>query len=197
MYKMKTYEKFNTMDDKVMVRGASELNGDINKNTMLVDTGDQFIDKQNLYKLPSEEQTNILNIRGLTAQGVLPVSETQQKIDEQQKYLDNIAQTYQQELMEDNLETTYFYNKLFDQNKITENDYDVINSIDNIDYSQPKELGIDKCIKECNGECVMTGYNGIASCIPTVKTNWGTLYKNPTFTYGLSVPYYNKNNQTF
>ena len=65
MYKMKTYEKFNTMDDKVMVRGASELNGDINKNTMLVDTGDQFIDKQNLYKLPSEEQTNILNIRGL------------------------------------------------------------------------------------------------------------------------------------
>ena len=29
--------------------------------------------------------------------------------------------------MNDNLETTYFYNSLVDQNKITENAYDVIN----------------------------------------------------------------------
>ena len=73
----------------------------------------------------------------------------------------------------------------------------VINSIDNVDYSQPKELGIDKCLRQCNGICTQVGYNGIGSCIPVEKTNYGTLYKNPTFTYGLQVPYYNKNNESY
>lgn len=199
-------ENFEVENNLIKVRGASSLNGNKSDNTMIVDISDPFIDRnppgpglynnKNLYDLSSEGQTDILNRRGLTAQGVLPISDKQKKIDEQQKYLDNKNQIYKQQLMNDNLETTYFYNSLVDQNKITENAYDVINSIDNIDYSQPKEFGIDKCKRTCNGICIESGYDGIGSCVPVQKTNWGTLYKNPTFTYGLEVPYYNKNNQS-
>ena len=199
-------ENFEVEDNLIKVRGASSLNGDKSDNTMIVDISDPFIDRnspgpglnnnENLYDLSSEDQTDVLNRRGLSAQGVLSISDKQKKIDEQQKYLDNKNQIYKQQLMNDNLETTYFYNSLVDQNKITENAYDVINSIDNIDYSQPKEFGIDKCRRTCDGVCVESGYNGIGSCVPVQKTNWGTLYKNPAFTYGLEVPYYNKNNQS-
>jgi hypothetical protein len=190
-------EKFELIDDKIKVRGISNLDGSRSSNTKLVDISDQFFDRTNLYNLSSDLQTAILNVRGLEAQGVLPVSQEQKKIDNQQKYLDNKVGVYQQQLMEDNLETTYFYNDLIDQNKIKETSNDVINSIDNVDFSQPKELGIDKCLMHCDGICTQVGYNGIGSCIPVVKTNYGTLYKNPTFTYGLQVPYYNKNNQTY
>lgn len=187
-------EKFNIENNKIKVRGGSMLNGSINKNTDIVNTDDPFINKD-LYKLSSEEQTNILNEKGLKSQNLL-IDDKQKKIDEQQKYLDNKNEIYKQQLMNDNLETTYFYNTYPDQTKITENSYDVINSIDNIDYSKPKELGIEKCKKTCNGTCIEFGYNGIGTCIPVQKTNWGTFYKNPTFTYGLNVPYYNKNNQS-
>lgn len=190
-------ENFELNDDKIKVRGISNLDGSRSSNTKLVDISDQFFDKTLLYNLPSDLQTAVLNVSGLEAQGVLDVSDKQKKIDEQQKYLDNKIGVYQQQLMEDNLETTYFYNDLIDQNKIKENSNDVINSIDNVDYSQPKELGIDKCLRQCNGICTQVGYNGIGSCIPVEKTNYGTLYKNPTFTYGLQVPYYNKNNESY
>lgn len=190
-------ENFELNDDKIKVRGISNLDGSRSTNTKLVDISDQFFDKTLLYSLPSDLQTAVLNVSGLEAQGVLNVSDKQKKIDEQQKYLDNKIGVYQQQLMEDNLETTYFYNDLIDQNKIKENSNDVINSIDNTDYSQPKELGIDKCLRQCNGICTQVGYNGIGSCIPVEKTNYGTLYKNPTFTYGLQVPYYNKNNESY
>lgn len=197
-------ENFEVVNNLIKVRGASTLNGNKSDNVMLVDIRDPFIDRnfsglnnnENLYDLSSEGQTDVLNRKGLKAQGILPVSDKQKKIDKQQKYLDNKNQIYKQQLMNDNLETTYFYNSLVDQNKITENDYNVINSIDNIDYSQPKEFGIDKCRRTCNGICVESGYNGISSCVPVQNTNWGTLYKNPEFTYGLQVPYYNKNNQS-
>lgn len=199
-------ENFDVEDNLINVKGVSSLNGDKSDNTMMVNISDPFIDRnspsqelnsnKNLYDLSSEGQTDVLNRRSLTAQGVLPTSNKQKKIDKQQKYLDNKNQIYKQQLMNDNLETTYFYNSLVEQNKITENAYDVINSIDNIDYSQPKEFGIDKCKKTCNGICVESGYNGISSCVPVQNTNWGTLYKNPAFTYGLEVPYYNKNNQS-
>jgi len=197
-------ENFVVDDKLIKVRGASLLNGLYSDNSMIVDIRDPFIDRNtpgpglnnNLYVLSSEGQTDVLNRIGLTAQGVLPISDKQKKFDAQQKYLDNKNQIYKQQLMNDNLETTYFYNSLVDQNKITENAYDVINSIDNIDYSKPTELGIVKCKKTCNGICVESGYNGIGSCIPVQNTNFGTLYKNPTFTYGIQVPYYNKNNKS-
>ena len=190
-------ENFKLNDDTIKVRGISNLDGSQSTNTKLVDISDQFIDKTNLDNLPSDLETEILNIKGLEAQGVLPVSNKQKKIDNQQKYLDNIIDIYQQQLMEDNLETTYFYNDLIDQNKVKETSFDVINSIDNIDYSKPENVGINKCLMHCNGICTQVGYNGIGSCIPVQKTNYGTLYKNPAFTYGLQVPYYNKNNETF
>ena len=58
---------------------------------------------------------------------------------------------------------------------------------------------MDKCQKSCNGICVELGYTGVASCFPKEDKpfDWGTLYKNPEFTYGLTQngqePYFKGN----
>ena len=88
-------ENFKVENNLIKVRGASSLNGEKSNNTMIVDISDPFINKnlpgpglnnnEKLYNLSSEGQTDVLNRRGLTAQGVLPISDKQKKIDEQQK----------------------------------------------------------------------------------------------------------------
>ena len=168
----------------VKLRGTSNINGSPSKNTINVNLNDKFI---NPYDLSSNEQTRLNNIKAL--QYV--------KSDKQQKYLDNKIQTYNQILLSENNDVTYYYNTLNDNNKVTHNAYDVINSIDNVDYGKVKETGRDKCRKNCKGTCLDGGFTGVSSCVPIVGTNYGSLYKNSQFTYGLNVPYYNKNNQEF
>jgi hypothetical protein len=59
--------------------------------------------------------------------------------------------------------------------------------------------GIDKCEKSCGGVCLELGYTGVATCFPKADKpfDWGTLYKNPEFTYGLTQngqePYFKGN----
>ena len=173
-------EKFNS----VKLRGTSNINGTPSKNTINVNLNDKFI---NPYDLSSNGQTNLNNVKALKYA----------KSDKQQKYLDNKIQAYNQILLAENNDVTYYYNTLNDNSKITHNAYDVINSIDNVDYGKVKETGREKCRKNCKGTCVQNGYNGVSSCIPIVGTNFGSLYKNPTFTYGLDVKYQNVNNQEF
>ena len=127
------------------------------------------------------------------------ITETEKKIDKKQEYLDNVSQQYQQILEEENKGITFFYNDTIDQSKITQNAYNIINQVDNIDYSKIM-TGIDKCRLKCmNGTCMEGGFSGVASCIPkaTSSFDYGTLYKNPEFTYGLQVPYYNTNNKFY
>jgi len=146
----------------------------------------------NPYNLSSEAQTNLYNKTALNYF-------REKEVDNKQKYLDNIAQQYKQMLEEENKDVTYFYNDTINQSDITENAYNVINQIDNIDYSNVV-TGMDKCNLFCkNGLCMEGGYTGVASCIPKPDRpfDYGTLYKNPEFTYGLQVPYYNKNNQEY
>lgn len=92
-----------------------------------------------------------------------------------------------------NNDLTYYYNDVINQSNINEDAYDIINQIDNIDYSNVK-TGLDKCNKECSGTCFELGYAGIATCYPKPQQpfDWGTLYKNPTFTYGYNA--YKPNN---
>ena len=43
--------------------------------------------------------------------------------------------------------------------------------------------------RACKGVCFEGGYTGIATCYPMEQKtfDWGTLYKNPTFTYGYTA----------
>ena len=103
------------------------------------------------------------------------------------------------ELLEKNQEdVVYFQNDFINQSKITENAYDIVNCIDKVDYGNIT-TGMDKCELSCNGVCVELGYTGVASCFPRAdkQFDWGTLYKNPEFTYGLTQdgqePYFKGN----
>ena len=82
----------------------------------------------------------------------------------------------------------YFYNDEIDLANVQETAYDVVNQIDKVDYSNVK-TGMDKCKENCKGVCFEGGYTGTATCYPLVTQpfDWGTLYKNPTFTYGYNA----------
>lgn len=95
---------------------------------------------------------------------------------------------YNENLSIDNKDNKYYYDDMIDQSKINETSFNIIYSIDPIDYSDVK-TGIQKCNKNCSGVCFENGYDGIATCYPKDSKNfdWGTLYKNPTFTYGYNA----------
>ena len=107
-------------------------------------------------------------------------------------------QDYDELLERNDEDLVYFQNDFINQSKITEDAYDVINCIDKVDYGDIT-TGMDKCEKSCGGVCLELGYTGVASCFPKADKpfDWGTLYKNPTFTYGLTQndqePYFKGN----
>lgn len=99
---------------------------------------------------------------------------------------------YNQILLDDIADLTYYENDVLNQSKINENAYDVINQIDLVDYGNVT-TGMNKCKKNCNGVCLELGYTGSATCFPnTTPFDYGTLYKNPQFTYGLDTHRYVK-----
>lgn len=101
------------------------------------------------------------------------------------KVSENKIQDYNQILLQDTADLTYYENDVINQSKINENAYDVINQIDLVDYGKIT-TGMDKCKINCNGVCLELGYTGSASCFPTTQPfDYGTLYKNPMFTYGI------------
>lgn len=95
---------------------------------------------------------------------------------------------YNQNLSIDNKNNKYYYNDMINQSDINETAFNIVYSIDPIDYSNV-ETGIEKCNRQCGGICFENGYDGIATCYPTQQSgfDWGTLYKNPTFTYGYNA----------
>jgi len=82
----------------------------------------------------------------------------------------------------------YYQNDTLNQSGINENSYDVINQIDKVDYGDVK-TGMQKCQESCKGLCLEYGYTGSATCYPKPKQafDYGTLYKNPTFSYGTNA----------
>ena len=106
----------------------------------------------------------------------------------QQKVLFN-NKNYNDNLSIDNKDNQYFYTDMIDQSNVNETAFNIVYSIDPIDYANVK-TGLEKCNEQCNGVCFENGYNGIATCFPHQRTSfdWGTLYKNPSFTYGNSAP---------
>ncbi len=104
----------------------------------------------------------------------------------------NSPPSYNQILLDNTADLTYYENDVLNQSKINENAYDVINQIDLVDYGKVT-TGMEKCKKNCNGLCLELGYTGSATCFPTTTPfDYGTLYKNPTFTYGITTGRYVK-----
>jgi hypothetical protein len=104
----------------------------------------------------------------------------------------NEPPNYNQIFVDDIEDLTYYENDVLNQSKINENAYDIINQIDLVDYGKVT-TGMEKCKKNCNGVCLELGYTGSATCFPTTTPfDYGTLYKNPTFTYGLDTHKYVK-----
>lgn len=95
---------------------------------------------------------------------------------------------YNENLSVDNKDNKYYYDDIIEQSNINESAFNIIYSIDPIDYADVK-TGIKKCNEDCKGVCFENGYNGIATCYPnqTKLFDLGTLYKNPTFTYGYNA----------
>jgi hypothetical protein len=105
---------------------------------------------------------------------------------------ENKIQNYNQILLEDTSDLTYYENNVINQSEINENAYDIANQIDLVDYGKVT-TGMEKCQNNCNGVCLELGYTGTATCFPqTAPFDYGTLYKNPTFTYGLDQKRYVK-----
>jgi hypothetical protein len=100
---------------------------------------------------------------------------------------------YNENLSVDNKDNKYYYDDMINQSNINETAFNIVYSIDPIDYADVK-TGIQKCNEDCKGVCFENGYDGIATCYPKESKNfdWGTLYKNPTFTYGYNA--YGPNN---
>ena len=107
-------------------------------------------------------------------------------------------QDYDELLERNDEDLIYFQNDFINQSKITEDAYDIVNCIDKVDYGDVT-TGMDKCEKSCGGVCLELGYTGVATCFPKADKpfDWGTLYKNPEFTYGLTQdgqePYFKGN----
>lgn len=101
------------------------------------------------------------------------------------EYKDNVLD-YNNILIDESKDLTYYSNDLIDQSKIYENEDDIVNQRDKIDYGDIT-TGMDKCKKGCEGTCFEMGYTGTATCYPKMnKFDYGTLYKNPQFTYGIN-----------
>lgn len=128
----------------------------------------------------------------------LSLNKSKDKVSINKDKLVEKNQDYSELLEKDQQDVVYYQNDFINQSKITENAYDVVNCIDKVDYGNIT-TGMDKCELSCNGVCVELGYTGVASCFPKVDKSfdWGTLYKNPEFTYGLTQngqePYFKGN----
>ena len=119
------------------------------------------------------------------------------KVQKERKLVEK-NQDYGELLERNDEDLVYFQNDFINQSKITEDAYDIVNCIDKVDYGAVT-TGMDKCEKSCDGVCLELGYTGVATCFPKADKpfDWGTLYKNPEFTYGLTQngqePYFKGN----
>ena len=120
------------------------------------------------------------------------------KMKNEERELVEKNQDYDELLERNDEDLVYFQNDFINQSKITEDANDVENCIDKVDYGDVT-TGMDKCENSCGGVCLELGYTGVATCFPKADKpfDWGTLYKNPTFTYGLTQddqePYFKGN----
>lgn len=136
----------------------------------------------------SNMKNTFINSKDKMKLGLSEPHKNQKQLDHiQQKVLFN-NKDYNDNLSIDNKDNQYFYTDMINQSNINETAFNIVYSIDPIDYADVK-TGLEKCNEQCNGVCFENGYDGIATCFPPQykSFDWGTLYKNPTFTYGYNA----------
>jgi hypothetical protein len=140
-------------------------------------------------KLLPVTNTNSFQNAAYTLDTTAPdINITNNKVDNAEDYpkiVKGNMPNYNKLLGDDDKEVTYYYNDVINQSNISENADDLINQKDLIDYASVK-TGLQKCEENCKGVCFELGYMGTATCYPpeTKTFDYGSIYKNPTFTYG-------------
>ncbi len=155
-----------------------------------------LLNNNNFFKCENKEDLSLLNTnRNITR---LDNKKSNLKMKNEERELVEKNQDYEELLERNDEDLVYFQNDFINQSKITEDAYDVVNCIDKVDYGDVT-TGMNKCEKSCGGVCLELGYTGVATCFPKADKpfDWGTLYKNPEFTYGLTQdgqePYFKGN----
>ena len=97
---------------------------------------------------------------------------------------------YNQILLEDNQDLTYYENDVLNQSKINENAYDIINQIDLVDYGKVT-TGMDKCnsfFPDKRDLYLLTMLLINSSTALSIFSPFATVwFINSVFTFGLSV----------
>ena len=135
----------------------------------------------------SQHQTNTVK-NNIVKNNIINNKLNTQNIDKIDESILFNNKDYNENLSIDNKNNKYYYDDMIEQSNINETAFNVVYSIDPIDYANVK-TGIEKCNKDCDGICFENGYDGVATCYPSQSQtfDWGTLYKNPTFTYGYNA----------
>jgi|LauGreDrversion4_2_1035121.scaffolds.fasta_scaffold502895_1 hypothetical protein len=155
-----------------------------------------LLNNNNFFKCDNKEDLSLLNTNRNSTR--LDNKKSNLKMKNEERELVEKNQDYEELLERNDEDLVYFQNDFINQSKITEDAYDVVNCIDKVDYGDVT-TGMDKCEKSCGGVCLELGYTGVATCFPKADKpfDWGTLYKNPEFTYGLTQdgqePYFKGN----
>ena len=155
-----------------------------------------LLNNNNFFKFNNKEDLSLLNTNRNSTR--LDNKKSNLKMKNEKRELVEKNQDYDELLERNDEDLVYFQNDFINQSKITEDAYDVVNCIDKVDYGDVT-TGMDKCEKSCGGVCLELGYTGVATCFPKADKpfDWGTLYKNPEFTYGLTQdgqePYFKGN----
>jgi hypothetical protein len=155
-----------------------------------------LLNNNNFFKCENKEDLSLLNTNRNSTR--LDNKKSNLKMKNEERELVEKNQDYEELLERNDEDLVYFQNDFINQSKITEDAYDVVNCIDKVDYGDVT-TGMDKCEKSCGGVCLELGYTGVATCFPKADKpfDWGTLYKNPEFTYGLTQdgqePYFKGN----
>jgi len=155
-----------------------------------------LLNNNNFFKCDNKEDLSLLNTNRNSTR--LDNKKSNLKMKNEKRELVEKNQDYDELLERNDEDLVYFQNDFINQSKITEDAYDVVNCIDKVDYGDVT-TGMDKCEKSCGGVCLELGYTGVATCFPKADKpfDWGTLYKNPEFTYGLTQdgqePYFKGN----
>jgi len=177
-------ENFKTNLSNNFMKKSDSVSGNILPNSTKYNNNKTLNNIQNNYIKPDNQLKQLKQIKQI-------------KQNKQIKQIDNEVlfdnKDYNENLSIDNKDNQYFYTDMINQSDINESAFNVVYSIDPIDYADVK-TGLEKCNQECKGVCFENGYDGIATCYPkeTKPFDWGTLYKNPTFTYGYNA--YGPNN---
>ena len=181
-FKISSHNSSNRISGQNFMKNSGSVSGNVLYSQSKSNNNKTLNNIQNNYTTPGDKLKSLKQ----TKQTNLIEQKNQIKEIDQKVLFDN--KDYNENLSIDNKDNKYFYTDMINQSNINETAFNIVYSIDPIDYADVK-TGLDKCNQECGGVCFENGYDGNTTCYPKESQpfDWGTLYKNPTFTYGYNA----------